>query len=44
VEAARVEVRLGNIRQTKRGAAADLAISEAGIAGEVQRVSERERD
>jgi hypothetical protein len=32
VEAARVEVRLGNIRQTKRGAAADLAISEAGIA------------
>jgi len=29
---ARVEVRLGNIRQTKRGAAADLTISEAGIA------------
>jgi len=32
VEEARVEVRLGNIRRTKRGAAADLTISEAGIA------------
>ncbi len=32
VEEARVEVRLGNIRQTKRGAAADLTISEAGVA------------
>jgi hypothetical protein len=32
VEEARVEVRLGNIRRTKRGASADLTISEAGIA------------
>jgi hypothetical protein len=32
VEEAWVEVRLGNIRQTKRGAAADLTISEAGVA------------
>jgi hypothetical protein len=32
VEEARVEVRLGNIRQTKRGAAADLTISEADVA------------
>jgi len=32
VEEARVEVRLGNIRRTKRGAAADLTISEAGVA------------
>jgi hypothetical protein len=32
VEEARVEVRLGNIRRTKRGAAADVTISEAGIA------------
>jgi hypothetical protein len=32
VEAARLEVRLGDIRRTKRGAAADLTISEAGVA------------
>jgi hypothetical protein len=32
VEEARVEVRLGNIRRIKRGAAADLTISEAGVA------------
>jgi len=32
VEAARVEVRLGDVRPTKSGIAADLIISEAGIA------------
>ncbi len=31
VEAAKVEVRVGNIRQIKRGVAADLIISEGGI-------------
>jgi hypothetical protein len=32
VEEARVEVRLGNIRRTKRNVAADLTLSEAGVA------------
>jgi PaRep2b protein. len=32
MEAAKVEVRLGNIRRTKRNVAADLTLSEAGVA------------